>query len=83
MMNRSLAVEHLCGGMTTFTTGAKTVDAFLSAIVQDDRKLVGRLLKKEPGLATRLVETPKLYDSVIYHWIYVGDSALHLAAAGC
>jgi ankyrin repeat protein len=25
---------------------------------------------------------PKLYNSKIFHWIYVGDTALHLAAAG-
>lgn len=50
------------------------MDALLSAIVQDDLPLVGRLLKQEPSLAKRLVETPKLYDSVIYHWLYVGDS---------
>jgi hypothetical protein len=33
-------------------------------------------------LATRLIREPKLYNSGIFHWIYTGDTALHLAAAG-
>ncbi|MEK6261726.1 MAG: ankyrin repeat domain-containing protein [Planctomycetota bacterium] len=58
------------------------MDSLLSAIVEDDRRSVGQFLKKEPELATRLVDTPKFYDSSIFHWLYVGDTALHLAAAG-
>lgn len=58
------------------------MDSFLAAIVEDNCRLVGRFLTREPELATRLVDTPRFYDSSIYHWIYVGDSALHLAAAG-
>ena len=54
----------------------------LAAIVADDRTLVKALLKADAGLATRLVSKPKLYQSRIFHWIYVGDTALHLAAAG-
>lgn len=54
----------------------------LAAIVEDDRQLVRSLLKKEPALATRLIDTAHLYESSIFHWIYVGDTALHLAAAG-
>jgi ankyrin repeat protein len=30
----------------------------------------------------RLIEEARLYESPILHWIYVGDTALHLAAAG-
>ncbi len=59
-----------------------TVDAILTAIVDDDRRRVRELLKADPGLATRLVDTARLYQSKIVHWIYVGDTALHLAAAG-
>jgi len=40
------------------------------------------LLKADHGLATRLIDVARLYDSKILHWIYVGDTALHLAAAG-
>lgn len=58
------------------------MDSLLAAIVEDDRRLVRSLLKGEPALATRLIETARLYESSIFHWIYVGDAALHLAAAG-
>jgi ankyrin repeat protein len=54
----------------------------LTAIVDDDRRAVKALLKTDGGLATRLITKPKLYHSKIFHWIYVGDTALHLAAAG-
>ena len=54
----------------------------LTAIVDDNRRAVKTLLKAAGGLATRLIRKPKLYDSKIFHWIYVGDTALHLAAAG-
>ena len=54
----------------------------LTAIVEDDANAVKRLLQAEAGLAVRLIQTPKLYQSGIFHWIYVGDTALHLAAAG-
>jgi ankyrin repeat protein len=54
----------------------------LRAIVDDDRAAVKKLLSAEPGLATCLVTEPRLYDSKIFHWLYVRDTALHLAAAG-
>ena len=54
----------------------------LTAIVDDDRKAVETLLRADGGLAARLIRQPKFYDSKIFHWIYVGDTALHLAAAG-
>jgi hypothetical protein len=54
----------------------------LKAIVADDRKTVASLLRENPELATRQVSAPKLYNSGIFHWLYKGDTALHLAAAG-
>jgi len=54
----------------------------LTAIVEDDRHAVKRLLAADKSLASRRVESPKLYRSKIFHWIYVGETALHLAAAG-
>jgi len=54
----------------------------LTAIVDDDRKAVKALLKADRGLAARLIRKPKFYDSKIFHWIYAGDTALHLATAG-
>ena len=56
--------------------------AILAAIVADDRARVRKLIKADPGLTTRLVSEAHLYESKIVHWIYVGDTALHLAAAG-
>jgi hypothetical protein len=58
------------------------MNKLISAILDDDVSTAKRLLKADVGLATRLIQKPKLYDSSIFHWIYVGDTALHLAAAG-
>jgi hypothetical protein len=54
----------------------------LTAILEDDRPKARALLKADPGLATCLISAARLYESKIVHWIYVGDTALHLAAAG-
>jgi len=58
------------------------MDALFSAIVDNDRARVKKLLKREPGLASCLTDVARLYKSKIFHWIYVGDTPLHLAAAG-
>jgi hypothetical protein len=58
------------------------VDALLRAILNDDRTRAKALLKSDAGLAKRRVSEARLYRSQIFHWIYVGDTALHLAAAG-
>jgi hypothetical protein len=58
------------------------MNSVLTAIVDDDRKAVKSLLKADGELAARLIRKPKFYDSKIFHWIYTGDTALHLAAAG-
>ncbi len=50
--------------------------------MEDDRNGVKALLKADDQLATALVRQPKLYNAKIFHWLYVGDTALHLAAAG-
>ncbi len=58
------------------------IDLLLDAIVADDRARVASLLKRNPGLATSRVEDPRLFQAGIHHWLYVGDTPLHLAAAG-
>ena len=58
------------------------MNKLLSAIVNDERRTSKKLLYDDPGLATHLIRKPKLYSSNIFHWIYAGDTALHLAAAG-
>lgn len=58
------------------------MNALLEAIVTDDCSRVERLLRADAGLATCLVAEARLYQAQIFHWLYVGDTALHLAAAG-
>src|SRR5215467_3591096 len=54
----------------------------LAPIIDDDRPKVKQLLKADGCLATCPINEARLYESKIFHWIYVGDTALHLAAAG-
>jgi hypothetical protein len=58
------------------------MDRLLAAIVEDDRAKVKELLQRDGGLATCRIPEARLYQSKVFHWIYVGDTALHLAAAG-
>jgi hypothetical protein len=58
------------------------MNEMIAAILDDDRSAAKKLLQTDASLATRLFQKPKLYRSGIFHWIYVGDSLLHLAAAG-
>jgi Ankyrin repeats (many copies)/Ankyrin repeats (3 copies) len=58
------------------------MEPLLDAIVNDDQAQVRRLLAANPGLATRPVDRARLYEVEFVHWIYAGDTALHLAAAG-
>jgi len=58
------------------------MNRLLAAIVDDDVSAAQKLLKADAGLATRLIQKAKLYNSRIFHWIYLRDTALHLAAAG-
>ena len=58
------------------------MQAILEAILDDQQIVVTHLLKLDRGLATQSIERPILYSSRIFHWLYAGDTALHLAAAG-
>jgi Ankyrin repeats (3 copies)/Ankyrin repeat len=59
------------------------MENLLAAIVDDERARVAKLLKADAGFATRHVAKPRLFNSEkLAHWLYVGDTALHLAAAG-
>ena len=59
-----------------------SIDILLLAILKDDRPKVRDLLKADRGLANSRIDKPKFYKAEIFHWTYVGDTALHLAAAG-
>ena len=56
------------------------MDHLLRAIVDDDRKAVKALLDENAALATSLMRKPRLFNSGIFHWLYIGDTPLHLAA---
>jgi hypothetical protein len=58
------------------------MDSLLAVILRNDHARAQVLLTADPGLATRQIEEARLYESPVSHWIYVGDTALHLAAAG-
>ena len=56
--------------------------SLFAAILEDDRAKVNRLLNQHPGLARNGASEEDRYETRIAHWIYAGDSALHVAAAG-
>ena len=58
------------------------LENLFSAIVRDDRMQVESLLASEPGLGHGRASAARLHTSQICHWLYVGDTPLHLAAAG-
>jgi hypothetical protein len=58
------------------------MEAILKAILDDDQPQARELLKTDPRLVTGRIDKARLYESRIVHWIYAGDTALHLAAAG-
>lgn len=58
------------------------MNKMIAAIVDDDRSTAKKLLRADAGLATWLIQKPKLHRSGIFHWIYARDTLLHLAAAG-
>lgn len=55
--------------------------ALVKAILDDDRAQAKTLLKENAALV-RTGMTKARYESSIAHWIYAGDTALHVAAAG-
>jgi hypothetical protein len=57
-------------------------EQILSAIDDDNCVRVRRLLQEDPSLATLQIGKARLYEREIVHWIYAGDTPLHLAAAG-
>src|SRR3569623_1874354 len=58
------------------------MEQLLQGIIKDDRSAVEALLKSNGSLAIQEVDKARLYDAKVFHWIYAGDTALHLAAAG-
>jgi hypothetical protein len=63
-------------------TGSLEMKALLQAIVDDDRPRCKELLKADRTLVAQRIEKARLCRSGIFHWLYVGDTPLHFAAAG-
>lgn len=55
--------------------------SLFEAIIRDDRERAKALLKQEPALATIRAQEAR-YEKNLTHWIYAGDTMLHVAAAG-
>ena len=58
------------------------MNEMITAILDNDTSNAKRLLKADAGLAMCTFHRPKLHNLGVFHWIYVGDTLLHLAAAG-
>jgi ankyrin repeat protein len=56
--------------------------SLISAILADDRAKVKALLKSAPGLVARGTGAKSEFAAGVMHWIYAGDTALHVAAGG-
>ena len=59
-----------------------TLNALLEAIVRDDIRAAKKFFQADATLAAAQIDRDKLFQAGIFHWLYVGDTALHLAAAG-
>jgi ankyrin repeat protein len=55
-------------------------DSLLAAVLDNDLGGVQRFLIADPALTGGAAPSPRFYESIV-HWMYAGDSALHLAAA--
>src|SRR6266850_3384604 len=55
--------------------------SLFAAILDDDRARVKELLAKDAALARATAKAAQ-HESRIAHWVYAGDTALHIAAAG-
>jgi len=49
----------------------ETMESLLKAILDDDRSKTKELLENDPALATGLVSKPRLYETGIFHWLYL------------
>lgn len=55
--------------------------SLLQAVLDDNRIAANALLKRDATLAQQRV-AKSIFEAEFTHWIYFGDTALHLAAAG-
>src|SRR5438874_7573467 len=57
-------------------------ESLFTAIVNDDRAKVKELLDTDPALTQRSVAEKSRLEERLPHWLYSGDTVLHVAAAG-
>jgi ankyrin repeat protein len=55
--------------------------SLFAAILEDDPARVKKLIRNDPRLSQEAA-TDDRHEQAIAHWIYAGDTALHVAAAG-
>ena len=58
------------------------LDETIATICRDDLARLESHLAADRALVTRRMERDLRLDAGIFHWLYVGDTALHVAAAG-
>ncbi len=58
------------------------VEAFIKTILLGDVDAATRIIQIDPTLARGFFRRSRLYTPGVFHWICVGDTLLHLAAAG-
>jgi ankyrin repeat protein len=58
------------------------LNALLEAIVRDDIRAAKKFFQANVTLAAARIDKDRLFQAGIFHWLYKGDTALHLAAAG-
>ena len=75
-------------GLSALSDGQPDLAGFIEAVVAGDRATFDELLVADPGLATARVkagatraETKNYFFDEILHYVYAGDTALHMAAA--
>jgi hypothetical protein len=57
-------------------------DQLIAAIVENDTSRAQAILASDARLARAGVGKDRFFDRGVFHWLYAGDSYLHLAAAG-
>lgn len=68
--------------MTHRAQGESAFQKLVRSIVDDDPSTVTKILQSDPQVVVEMNREAHLFESTIVHWFYVGDTALHLAAAG-
>lgn len=58
------------------------MERMIAAILENQVAAARRLLRQDTQLARAQFAAARLFETGVLHWLYVGDTLLHLAAAG-